>query len=105
MTERDEFFEVAVDGEGTVIAFCSISGNEIKALYVTPDRAREGIGADLLHRAEDKIAGGGHETAVIDAALSGLPLYLAHGYAIEEEKVSESRGGLMLKSAWLRKSL
>lgn len=105
MRERGEVFEVVCAGDGVIVGFCSTIGNEIIALYVDPDWARRGIASTFLERAEARIAGGGHERVVIEAALSGLNFYLARGYEVEEEKLSKSRGGLMLKAARLRKTL
>lgn len=105
MRERGEVFEVAVVGDGAIAGFCSTVGNEVMGLYVDPDWARQGMASTFLERAEARIAGGGHETVVIDAALSGLSFYLARRYAVVEEKLSQSRGGLTLKAASLRKVL
>lgn len=105
MRERGEVFEVAVSGDGEIVGFCSTVKNKVMGLYVDPDWARQGIASTFLERAEARIAGSGHATVVIDAALSGLNFYLAREYSVEEEKLSESRGGLMLNVAILSKAL
>lgn len=105
MTEGNEVFEVAVDENDAVIAFVSVTDNEVMALYVSPERARAGIASALLVRAEQRIRSAGFDTIVIGAALSGLPFYLARGYQIEAETSWETRGGLTLEVATVRKAL
>ncbi len=100
-----EQFEVAVNDEGLIVGFCSVTENEIKALYVDPDWARRGIASTLVTRAEERIGTAGHRSVIIGAALSGLPFYLARGYAIEVRDEWETRGGLVLKATTLRKHL
>ena len=105
MVDGLERFEVAVDDAGRVVGFCSVAENEIKGLYVDPDWARRGIATGLVARAEQRIGAEGHESVAISATLSGLPFYLVRGYVIEEHDEWETRGGLVLKAATLRKRL
>ena len=103
MTEGGERFEVAVDRDDTIVAFCSTRENEVFALFVSPDRTRQGIASTLLRRAEDRIRHGGHEDIVVHASLSGLEFYLAHGYEVVDEEPWHTRGGLVLRAVDLRK--
>lgn len=105
MTEKSELFEVAVESTGMVIGFCSLAENKILGLYVDPDWSRRGIASRFVARAERRMVDAGHDSVVILAALSGLPFYLAHGYALEETGEWETRGGLVLKTATVRKFL
>lgn len=105
MTDGLERFEVAVDEAGSIVGFCSVTENEIKGLYVDPDWSRCGIATRLVARAEQRIHAEGHKSVVVGAALSGLPFYLARGYAIEEHDEWETRGGLVLQTATVRKRL
>jgi GNAT superfamily N-acetyltransferase len=105
MTEGVEFFEVAVGDAEAIVGFCSVAGNEIMGLYVDPDWARCGIASAFVARAERRIGDAGHDCVVIRAARSGLPFYLARGYAVEHEAEWQTRGGLVLMMAILCKQL
>ena len=105
ITERDEYFEVAVDVDGALIGFCSTRENEIMALYVDPDWVRRGVATAFVTRAEERIAAAGHESVIVRAALSGLPFYAARGYVVEKKAEWETRGGLVVQNANLRKTL
>ncbi len=105
MAEGNEVFEVAIDKDDAVVAFVSVTDNEVMALYVSPERSRAGIASALLARAEQRIRSAGFDKIVIGAALSGLPFYLARGYEIEAETSWKTRGGLTLEVATVRKVL
>lgn len=105
MTEAGEQFEVAVEREDGIVAFCSTRGNEVFALFVSPNWTRRGIAGALLRRAEDRIRDDGFEDIVVHASLSGLQFYLKHGYAVEAEVPWNTRGGLVLRAVDLRKGL
>jgi GNAT superfamily N-acetyltransferase len=71
-------------GRLTGFVFTTRDSNEIGALYVAPDRFREGIGSRLLQAAHDAIAAAGYTTAtlwVFAANTGARAFYAAHGYA------------------------
>jgi GNAT superfamily N-acetyltransferase len=53
---------------------------KVRAMYVHPDVARQGIGRALLHHIEREIARHGYEAVRLDATLPGVPLYRSCGY-------------------------
>ena len=53
---------------------------KVRAMYVHPDVARQGIGRALLQHIEREIARHGYDEAGLDATLPGEPLYRACGY-------------------------
>jgi GNAT superfamily N-acetyltransferase len=72
------------DGRLTGFVYTTRDSNEIGALYVAPDRVREGIGSRLLAAAHDAISAAGHTEAtlwVLEANTGARAFYAAHGYA------------------------
>jgi RimJ/RimL family protein N-acetyltransferase/GNAT superfamily N-acetyltransferase len=109
MTEGGEIFEVAFDEAGRVIAFCSRREDEVVALFVDPDWARQGLGSVLLRRAEAAIAAAGHRRARIGASRTGQRFYESHGYRLVERRGWQSRGRPgrvkgQLEGLWLSRS-
>jgi len=94
MTEGGETFEVALDPQGRVVAFCSRKDDEVMGLYVAPDWARQGVGTALLARAEAAIEAAGHGRVLIGASLTGQAFYEAMGYHVFERRLWKTRGGL-----------
>lgn len=76
------------DAVGTV----TISGQEMKRLFVLPERQHRGYGRALLDFAEAKI----HEhydSILLDASLPAKELYLKRGYAeVEYHQILTDRG-------------
>lgn len=53
---------------------------KVRAMYVHPGAARQGVGRALLRHIEGEIARHGYDAAGLDATLPGVPLYRACGY-------------------------
>lgn len=77
----------------------------IRAFFVHPDFARQGIGTLLLQASEKAVRTGGFQRAVIVATLAGEPLYLHHGYETEERFEIPLGDGLFLPAVRMGKSL
>jgi len=58
---------------------------KIRAFFVHPDAARQGIGKAILDKCEEEAEKSGFRSAEMMATLPGVPLYLACGYAGDEE--------------------
>jgi GNAT superfamily N-acetyltransferase len=74
------------DGRLTGFVHAAPGSNEIGALYVAPDRFREGIGSRLLAAAHDAIRAAGHAEAtlwVFAANVGAIAFYEARGYALD----------------------
>jgi GNAT superfamily N-acetyltransferase len=108
MTLGDEAFIVAegadAAGDG-VVGFCSWAADEVKGLYVAPGWARAGVGGALLSLAEAAITAAGHRTIRIGATLTGAPFYRAHGYQTVRHKPWRTRGGLVIDTLDMAKTL
>ena len=53
---------------------------QIRAVFVDPDRARQGIGRAIMDHVEDEIRRAGHGAAALTAMLSGVAFYRSLSY-------------------------
>ena len=97
--------EVAVAPNGEVVAFCQSTNEEVLGLYVHPDHQRLGAGTALMNRAEARISGAGRTLARVHASISSAPFYERRGYRIVEQSSHQTRGGMVLRSTRLERSL
>ena len=63
-----------------VIGWVEVDRNCIAALYVSPSRARTGVGSRLLAHAESSIQSSGCTAVYLDASQNALDYYLRRGY-------------------------
>jgi GNAT superfamily N-acetyltransferase len=59
---------------------------KIRAFFVHPDWARQGIGSHILEMCEEAARAEGFTRFEMGATLTGIPLYRRHGY-VEQERV------------------
>lgn len=97
-------FDVA-EADGMVFAFCDHNASEVIGLYIDPSWQGRGIGSALLRQAEARMIVAGTRLARIHSALSSQSFYERHGYVIVERTEHRTRGGLMLPSTRLQKSI
>ena len=57
----------------------------IRAFFVEPAAARQGLGSMLMRHCERQAEAGGFAALELAATLPGVPLYLASGFAVTEE--------------------
>ncbi|MFZ5779004.1 MAG: GNAT family N-acetyltransferase [Pseudomonadota bacterium] len=82
----------------------------VRAVFVEPDCARQGIGTALMHHVERDSLAAGIELLTLSATLSGVPLYLRLGYRAGQPRtiVLSDGAGLdvldMSKSRGLRRA-
>jgi len=70
---------------------------KIRAMYTHPDWARKGVGTLILEIAEQEASFGGFKRCELMATLSGVHLYKARGYKIEDEIIYKSKKGNSVK--------
>jgi GNAT superfamily N-acetyltransferase len=75
----------------------------IRAFFVRPDRARQGIGRVLLERCEAEARAHGFRAAELMATLPGQRLYRACGYVGEERVEYPLRDGVTIHFVPMRK--
>ena len=62
----------------------NIDAAKIRAFFVHPDFARQGIGSAILEKCESEAKRAGFASAEMMATLPGVPLYSARGYSGNE---------------------
>ncbi len=77
----------------------------IRAFFVHPDWARQGIGRCLLTACENAIRAAGFRTVDLVATLAGEPLYAAAGYSVTKRFDIPLSNGLPLPGVQMSKSL
>ncbi len=100
-----ETFVMAWTPDGDLAGFASFKSDAVIGFYVHPDWSRCGLGRELLRRAEDRIVDDGHQTIRIEASLSGVPFYIAQGYRVVCRRTADTRGGLVIEVADLKKDV
>ena|SRR5688572_18162556 len=75
----------------------------IRAFFVHPNWARQGLGKALLERCEAEARSAGFQSAELVATLSGQPLYAAYGYAAQIPKEYSLRDGIHITFVPMRK--
>jgi GNAT superfamily N-acetyltransferase len=77
----------------------------IRAFFVHPDFARQGIGRAILRACEEAIITAGFQKAELVATLAGEPLYAACGYLVVERYEIVMTGGLGMPVVRMSKQL
>jgi predicted N-acetyltransferase YhbS len=77
----------------------------VRAFFVHPKWARQGIGRSIMNACERAIIEAGFRSVVIVATLAGEPLYATFGYAVAERYEIEMTGGLMLPVVRMTKTM
>ncbi|MEF2232366.1 MAG: GNAT family N-acetyltransferase [Pseudodesulfovibrio sp.] len=98
---------VAVSGE-TVVGFAATENDTLAELWVDPDRKRRGIGAKLLHWAEDRLRDRGSGAVTLscyERNRNGLDFYRAMGYTVTSRSPSRRVAGGPVTVCTLKKPL
>lgn len=77
----------------------------IRAYFVDPDFARQGVGTLLLKACEDAARAAGFAHATMGATLTGVHLYARHGYAETAREEAPLPGGGSLTVVHMHKRL
>ena len=109
---RGEVFFIAIgeiDGKMAVLGFASdyrIEGSQHGAsAYVRGAVARRGIGSALLRLAETQAIARGARTITIEASLTGLEFYRAHGFVEIGRGETHLRSGRPIACVFMEKQL
>ena len=109
---RGEVFFIAIgeiDGKRAVLGFASdyrIDGSQHGAsAYVRGAVARRGIGSALLRLAETQAIARGARTITIEASLTGLEFYRAHGFVEIGRGETHLRSGRPIACVFMEKQL
>jgi GNAT superfamily N-acetyltransferase len=77
----------------------------IRAFFVDPSAARQGLGRMLLRHCTDAAAAGGFRTLELAATMPGVPLYLACGFEVVEPFEITLPGPIQVPLARMRKGI
>jgi GNAT superfamily N-acetyltransferase len=77
----------------------------IRAFFVSPDAARQGLGRMLLRHCTEQAAAAGFRALELAATMPGMPLYLATGFEILERFEIALPGGVQVPLARMRKEI
>lgn len=77
----------------------------VRAFFVDPDHARQGIGAAILRACEAAARDAGFTRATLSATLTGVKLYAAHGWTPKAREEAELPGGGSLTVVHMDKRL
>jgi len=109
---RGEVFFIAIgeiDGKRAVLGFASdyrIDGSQHgTSAYVRGAVARRGIGSALLRLAETQAIARGARTITIEASLTGLEFYRAHGFVEIGRGETHLRSGRPIACVFMEKQL
>ncbi|AQR72014.1 GNAT family N-acetyltransferase [Janthinobacterium sp. LM6] len=77
----------------------------IRAFFVEPGAARQGLGSMLMRHCERQALAAGFAALELAATLPGVPLYLASGFAVTEDFYLDLPDGIKLPLARMHKRL
>ncbi len=102
--EAGEVFFVA-ECSKNVVGFASLLGDEVRAVYVHPDHAGEGVGSKLLDAVEAEARLAGVATLRLTSTLTSVGFYESRGYQRGEPTLHPTTGGILLECVHFTKSL
>lgn len=91
--------------DAVVAGFIMFAPGEVRAMYVHPAHARQGLGRRLLTLAEDATRRAGLDALRLSASGNAVPFYTANGFVRGEEDVFTLRGGITLTCRKMEKRL
>lgn len=77
----------------------------IRAFFVAPEAARQGLGSLLMRHCEQQATAAGFTVLELAATMPGVPLYLASGFAVTEPFELQLPGGVAVPLARMRKAI
>ena len=106
MNEDHEIRLVAeLRGQLAGIGALVVERSELRACYVLPSVARQGVGRALVNEIEAVARANGLEHLELAASLNAEPFYAALGYCVRERSDVALRNGFRMDAVWMRKKL
>lgn len=75
---------VVVEEAGEVVATGALVGSEVFAVFVSPDRQGEGLGAVVMDTLEERARAAGHARITLDSSLPATQFYVHRGYTLHD---------------------
>jgi putative acetyltransferase len=93
--------------DGGVVGFGAVDlqSGEVRAVYVHPDHAGEGVGSAILRELEGRARDEGLADLHLTASLTAVPFYERHGWESTEPTAYELEEGVELEAVEMEKSL
>lgn len=104
MEETGEIMFVA-EKEKAIIGFSSVFENELCAVYVHPNYARQGVGTMLLNAVETEAISQKIEKLEFSASINAKPFYQRHGYKVIDRSFHTLRSGVRIPCFLMEKCL
>lgn len=102
--ERGEIIFVA-EIKKTIVGFASLFEQEVRAVYVHPSYARQGIGTLLLNAVEREAVAKQVEKLEVVASTNAKSFYLAQGYKVIEQLFHTLVSGVQIPCIYMEKYL
>ncbi len=77
----------------------------IRAYFIDPEFARQGVGSIILGACEAAARAAGFTCAAMGATLTGVPFYVRHGYMEDERELLQLPGGQSITVVHMSRSL
>ena len=93
--------------DGKVVGFGEVvaAQRELRAVYVSPECGRSGVGRALLTELEKRAQALGAAKLWLDSSLTAEPFYRAQGYQSDERSAHRLRSGKMMACVKMQKNL
>ena len=82
-----------------------IDAARVRAFFVSPEHARQGLGSRIMAACEIAAADAGFTELELAATLTGEPLYLRHGFQAVERHATPLANGLEMPLVRMRKTI
>jgi putative acetyltransferase len=102
---KQVFLVAVVDDEVVGFAELAKEVGEVRAVYVRPDRIRQGVGSALLEALEAAARHEGLARLDLRATINAIPFYERHGYVSGKPELAVVRGGVQLPCVGMHKHL
>jgi len=98
---------IVAEIDGTVVGVAQLDQGKavIELLYVSPDRAGQGVGTRLLGVLEAGARSSGLRVLRLDASLNSVGFYERRGYQAESAGLHRTRAGREVRCVHMRKDL
>jgi N-acetylglutamate synthase-like GNAT family acetyltransferase len=101
MEERSRLFYLAVyESESKIIGLAGLDLNEIRLMYVSPERRESGIGRALFHHLAAMAPGNFFSEIIVYSSLSAVGFYKALGF-VEKGPVSFRIGDEIMQTIFM----